>query len=168
MQTCWGKQHPHIYSYFIWHPAECSQQCCFHCLVVLGEEQSARAQPTHCLHSAKSVPWGILGQQPLSSPEKQGCSSAIPYVPLPSTSACLQDTDAIVQSLINISDLFSSDRIDFWSTVSLFSLRAKTATWGCPTMKLITRRCPVSFDISPSPGIITFLYFKQPAGITCC
>lgn len=82
--------------YFSWHPAECSQQCCSDFSVVLGEEQSARAQPTHCLLSAKSVPRGICGQQPLSSPEEQDYSSAIPYVPLSSTSGRIQDTSGFI------------------------------------------------------------------------
>jgi len=133
------------FSHFSWHPAECSQQRCYHFSVVLGEEQSARAQPTHCLLSAKRFPRGIHGQQPLSSLEEQGCSSAIPYAPPHSTSGCMRDTDATVKLWINISDQFSSDRIDFWSRVSLFGLRTKTAGLGCLIMKLIMRRHPVNF-----------------------
>lgn len=103
---------------------------CFRIAVVLGEERSARAQPTRCRPADKSVPRGTRGA-PRGSPGERGWVSAIPYVPPSPASGCVQDIGAAVRPLVNTSDQLVSDHIDFWGPVSLFRLIAKTASLGC-------------------------------------
>lgn len=125
---------------------------------------SAYSLPSFCQACSMGKMWAAAPQLA----REAGLQFSHPLGALSSISGCTQGSDAIVKLLIGISDRFSSDHIDFWSTVSLFSLRAKTVSLGCLVMKLIRRRCPGHFDISPALWIITSFHFKQPSGIACC
>jgi len=97
---------------------------------VVGEEQSARAQPTHSLLSAKRVPWGICGQQPLSSPE---LPFSQPLCALDKTRGCMQDSNATINLLVvNSNDRSYLEHIVFSSTARVFCSKqslAPRAAW---------------------------------------